>query len=726
MSGILTLFKPNTKVQKDRNLIRETDYRMSRHTRRGLLLSISIFVITLLLGDFFQTSVNLAIGLASALIIITLVRGYLMFGFEAIYPRAPAKWRTMFFIASIIGATWWGIIVACFTEVLGFTSETHFLWLYTVVFYSGMCAVLAPYRRFLTLYLLMGLAPIALTSFLQHSLDGYLYGAVLVMLFIMLRHQGHVLCESYWERLEANYILKQRADTLEIEKRDSQAAAQLNHEFLVSLSDELRSSLNDIVGALSVLSHDVNITDKQRQLLSIAEKASERQLQLVTSVIDYSKIKAHKLVLDETVFNLPKLIEECFNEKEVDAEIHGKEFTINFSENVPTRVKGDSIRTCQLINSLIDQSISLGQGTDLVVNVQCEPTGSAELGILLDIIDEGETDTGTMLGLNMSQNTPKVSSFNLNMSKHLAVAMGGDIGITDSDNLIFWLSLPMVTLSSQSFLKQYESKFHGEFVLVLDAPAKIEQELLEIFTVWGLKPTFESGNRDFETYIQEQEQQGKQFTLALVFSKKDSLTAIPISQKLALCESIATVPHVLVVSHLQAESRILARYIDDKEAIEVIQKPVTQDKLYQAFSNLLLDVQDKVSLSQPKILLVEDNPVDQLVISNLLEKMNYSLDVTASGESGLKRLEQRDYDLVFISCHLNGCDDCRDSFSLAQQIRELNEQEQKRVPLLGLTMLKNDQQDRLCLTSGMDDTLAKPIRKDELKKQLEHWLVTGS
>ena len=720
---MLTLFKPNTKVQKDRNLIRETDYKMSRHSRRGLLLSISVFVLTLFVGEFFKTSVNLAIGLAGALFLITLVRGYLLFGFEAIYPRAPARWRTWFFIASIIGATWWGIIVASITAVIGFSGETHFLWLYTVVFYSGMCAVLAPYKRFLTLYLALGLAPIALVSFSLNTLDGYLYGSVLVMLFIMLRHQGNVLCESYWERLEANFILKQRADTLELEKRDSQAAAQLNHEFLVSLSDELRSSLNDIVGALSVLSHDSNITDKQRQLLSIAEKASERQLQMVNSVIDYSKIKAHKLVLDETVFNLPKLIEECFNEKEVDAEIHGKEFTINFSDNIPTRVKGDSIRTCQLINGLIDQSISLGQGTDLIVNVQCEQNGSAELTMTLDIVDEGEADTGTMLALNVAQNTPKVSSFNLNMSKHLAVAMGGDIGITDSDNLIFWLSMPMITLSSQSFLKQYESKFHGEQILVVDAPKKIEQELLEIFTVWGLKPSFEDGNNDFELYFSTQGAIKKSYTLALVFSKKDSLTAIPLSQKLTKMEGESPLPHILVVSHLQAESRILSRYTGERDAIGVIQKPVTQDKLYHAFGQVLLDFQEKMATGQPKILLIEDNAVDQLVISNLLEKMNYSLDVTASGESGLKRMEQRDYDLVFISCHLNSCDDCRDSFNVAERIRELNELEQKRVPLLGLTMLKNDHQDRLCLTSGMDDTIAKPIRKDELKKQLEHWLV---
>jgi len=721
---MLELFTPNTKVQKDRNLIRETDYRMAKYNRRGLMLTIAIFVITLILGDFFHKSVNIAIALAGGLFLITLARGYIMFGFDAIYPRGAARWRAIFFMVSMLGSAWWGIIVATITRVLGFTGETYFLWLYSIVFYAGMCAVLAPYLRFLTLYLLLGLAPIVLASFSLNTGDGYLYGVVLLLLFVMLRSQGQMMCELYWERLEANFQLKQRADTLELEKRDSQAAAQLNHEFLVSLSDEFRSTLNDIVGALSVLSHDSAINDKQRQLLSIAEKAGDRQLQIVSSVIDYSKIKAHKLILDETVFSLPRLIEDCFNEKEVDAEIHGKEFTLNFAENIPSRVRGDSIRTGQLINSLIDQSIALGQGAELIVDIQCEQNGSTELTLNIDIVDEGEVDNQHSSISPVAQNAPKISSFTLNMSKHLAVAMGGDVGIADSEKLTFWLELPMTTLSTQSFFKQYESKFHGEQVLVVDAPRKIEQELMEIFQQWGLKVGFQTGSADFTAFFAQQEALGKSFDIVLVFSKKDSLTAIPVSQKLREFEFLANSAHVLVVSHLQAESRILLRFLEGKQHLQVIQKPVTQEKLYQAFSQIIYQEEADEVGNKAKILLIEDNAVDQMVITNLLEKLDYSLDVTASAESGLKRLEQRNYDLVFVSCHLNGCDDCHDSFALAQQIRELNEKEDKRIPVLGLTMLKNDQQDRLCLTSGMDDTIAKPIRKDELKKQLDHWLVT--
>ena len=721
---MLKLFTPESKVQKDRNLIRETDFQMAKYNRRGVLLTIAVFVITLLLGDFFRTSINLAIGLAAGLFLITLARGYIMFGFEAIYPRGAVRWRTVFFIVSLIGSAWWGLIVATITRVLGFSGETYFLWLYSIVFYAGMCAILAPYLRFLSLYLLLGIVPIGLASFSLNSAEGYIYGLVLVFLFVMLRLQSKMMNELYWERLEANFQLKQRADTLELEKRDSQAAAQLNHEFLVSLTDEFRSTLNDIVGSLSVLTHDDSINDKQRQLLAIAEKAGDRQLQIVSSVIDYSKIKARKLVLDETVFNLPKLIEDCFNEKAVDAEIHGKDYSLNFSDNIPSRVRGDSIRTSQLLNALIDQSIAFGQGAELSVAIHCEQNGSNEMHLNIDIADVGEVPTDTDQGMTTAQQIAKVSNFTLNMSKHLAVAMGGDVGIAESEHLTFWLELPLTTVSSQPFFRQYENKFHGEQVLVVDAPRKIEQELVDVFQLWGLKTTFLAAKDDFKIFFQQQDELGKQFAIALVFSKKDSLTSIPVSQNIAQYPAMANVAHVLVVSHLQAESRILGLYLSDHPEIQAIQKPVTQDKLYQAFSKAIFDNQVHEKAHQSRILLIEDNAVDQMVLSNLLDKYNYHLDVTASAESGLKRLEQRDYDIVFLSCHLNGCEDCQDSFDLAQQIRDLNEKQDKRIPLLGMTMLKNDVQDRLCFTSGMDDTMVKPIRKDELKKQLDHWLVT--
>ena len=114
----------------------------------------------------------------------------------------------------------------------------------------------------------------------------------------MLSHQAKVTSFSYWERLEANYALRERAKGLEHEQRNSQAAIELKNEFLVNLGHEFRSSLSDILGTLTLIDSD-QLSEKQRELLTMASKAGERQLDLVNNVVDFSKITTKNLRLEE-------------------------------------------------------------------------------------------------------------------------------------------------------------------------------------------------------------------------------------------------------------------------------------------------------------------------------------------------------------------------------------------------------------------------------------------
>ncbi|GLS28118.1 response regulator [Marinibactrum halimedae] len=715
---MLQLFEPVSKVQRNRNIMRETDARVAKYSRRGLLMSVSVFILTLVLGDFYGKATNLAIFLTSVLFLITIGRGYLLFRFETLYPKAPARWRNMHFCAAFAGSMWWGVILSSLTIVLGFQPETNFLWLYTVVFYASICNVFAPYQRFLNIYLFIGLIPVALSSFSLFSLDGYLYGTVMLALFLLLRNQGNLVSRTYWERLEANYALRQKANILEIEKRDSQAAADLSHSFFVSLSDEFRASLNDIVGALSVISHGDDVTSRQRTLINIAEKASDRQLQVMNSVMDYSKIKANKLLVENTVFNLPKLLETLFNEKEPEAEVLGKELAVNYSASIPTRVRGDSIRLAQLITALLDRALGMSRGVELTVNINFDTTSENQSNLLINIQDDDEEQSPTDQETQAHDN-----AFSFNMSKHLAVAMGGGMGIKDLDNFVFWIRVPLEPVSNQSFVKQYESKFHGETTLVVNPPAKIEEELVDVLKQWGLKPRLVGTNESVKDVIQHCQEMAQPAQIAVVFSRKDSLTAVAVSEQITDADTQQDIYQFLVVSHLQAQSDILNDHLQQHPLTAMIQKPVTQDKLYNAIADKFKNNAANVGHVGSHALLIDDNSVDQLVVSKMLEKMNISVDIAAGATDGLKRLQSTHYDLIFLSCHLNGCSECEDSFNLAGKIHAANDAAQRRIPLLGMTTQKSDQQDRLCLTSGMDDTIAKPIRREELKKSIDHWLV---
>src|SRR5690606_17850453 len=150
------------------------------------------FALCLFFGDFYDREHSLAIILITGLLLVTLLRSYYLFRFDVLYARAPARWRVQYFVASCLGAAWWSIILVSLTWVQGMRDETLIMWLYSVVFYSSVANVFAPYRQFLTLYLFIGQIPAAITAILLGTIEGYLYGSIMMMFYLMLVHQAKV------------------------------------------------------------------------------------------------------------------------------------------------------------------------------------------------------------------------------------------------------------------------------------------------------------------------------------------------------------------------------------------------------------------------------------------------------------------------------------------------------------------------------------------------------
>src|SRR5690554_3596232 len=138
------LFTPESKVQKDRQVMHDTDARVAKYSRRGLVLNFGVFSLALTFGDFFYQQTTLAIVLLTGLLLVTLLRSYYLFRFEVLYARAPRRWRTQYFVASCLGAVCWSDTLVRLTWVLGKREETLIMWLYTAVFYSSIANMFSP------------------------------------------------------------------------------------------------------------------------------------------------------------------------------------------------------------------------------------------------------------------------------------------------------------------------------------------------------------------------------------------------------------------------------------------------------------------------------------------------------------------------------------------------------------------------------------------------------
>ncbi|TQV81265.1 response regulator [Exilibacterium tricleocarpae] len=732
----LQLFVPQSKVQKDRKVMRDTDSRMAKYSRRGIVLNFLAFLLCLGAGSFLELAQELAMVLLLGLLLITLVRGYFLFRFDALYPRAPARWRNQYFIVSFIGAAWWSFILVSVTSVVGMRNETPLLWLYTVVFYSATANAFAPYRQFVTYYQFIGQVPAAVAALLLGTPEGYLYGAMMLVFYLMLYHQGRGVCDAFWDRLEANYTLKQKAESLEEEKRDTQATVELNNEFMTNLGHEFRTSLNDVIGALSLL-EDSQLTPKQRDLLTLAEKASERQLHLVNNVMDFSRITARELVLDVSVFNLRRHIETII--AEVASEAHQQGVALNhiIDPALPMRARGDAERLGQMLSHLISNAVKFSERGEVTVEAGFKFSGADEGELSVTVSDEGQAiqiaDEEEMFDAFATADTTNAGTgLGLAICKGLAECMGGSVGTRrEEQGSSLWLKVRLQLAGEQPQVLVTNPKLKGRRILLVGTPAKIVDSTLQELESWGLAPEAVDSHETALRRLDAASDSEHPFDAVLIYNQLQRLDGLTLSNTLCRDTRLADLKQILVITALQSEDDDLRALLAAQPQVSTLTRPLFRQPLHDLLNQLLFDTAaaDKAAASAghnhsqglgQTVLLVEDHRVNQMVAEGMLKKLGYGVKVANNGREALDLLAGAEVDLVLMDCQMPEMD----GFVATQRIRNLEARgtEDRHIPIIAMTAHAAEGDETRCLAAGMDDYLPKPVRYDQLESRLKRWL----
>ncbi|HEY0894854.1 MAG TPA: response regulator [Cellvibrio sp.] len=721
-------FVPATKVQKDRAIMRETDARVAKYSRRGLILNFIVFVLCLAFGDFQEKEHNLAIVLVTGLLLVTLVRSYYLFRFDTLYARAPTRWRNQYFFASCLGAAWWSVILVTLTWVQGMRDETLVMWLYSVVFYSSVANVFAPYRHFLSLYLAIGQVPAAITAIMLGTAEGALYGCIMLVFYTMLSHQGKVTSLAYWERLEAHYALRERAQGLENEKRTSQAQIELKNEFLVNLGQEIRSSISDVMSTLSLID-DSQLSEHHRELLTTANKATGRQIDLVNNVVDFSKITTKTLVLDEVEFDLRRVLEKFVQDFTLDAHQQGIELYYSFDPNMPLRVKGDVARLNQILATLLNHTLKASRIEHVYIEARFHQEQD-DLGELQVIISDSEKNVA-------GENDPEAHESNqkgigLSICKGLAECMGGSIHLRENKNrgnrIFINVTLQVVSHEDRRFGS--EQKLRGKRALLVDLPDSNANALADEVNAWGMSTANASGQEQTIAKLREQAASNTPFDLVLIFTKLNNMNGLALSREIAAHPDIADVKQIIAMSILQSDSPEMKLHLRSHPQICVIEKPIMRRRLHDVAIQKLLNLnidderkpQEKDTLGlvvMPRVLLVEDHRVDQMVISAMLKKLGCYVQIAHNGSEAVEIVEKERFDLVLMDYDMKE----QDSIIATQKIRayERSNNSIRHLPIVAVTTAQSDS-DQEVLSAGMDDHISKPIRYDDLENRLQRWL----
>ncbi|MFC6979727.1 ATP-binding protein [Microbulbifer taiwanensis] len=420
--------RPEIKVQKDRRVCRATDTRIAKYSRRGMLLSLCALLIAAAIGDLRIEAPRLLLVLGIGFVLLTLLRGYYVFRFSYLYSTGPHRWRQRYFLASTVGAAWWGLILYCHVWLLGFAPETQFLWLYTVIFCSSVTSVFAPYHRFLTWFIALPLMPAAVQAVLSGEIIGTIYGALTFAFVWLTAHQARRESENYWDRLTAMQELQQRASSLAAARKHSEAAVELTNEFVANIGQEFRSQLSDSLGALALLEAE-SLTERQREWVRLAKTAGSQQLKLVDNVGLFTRVARKDIRLRQGTFNLVKTIEKSFKFAARAAHRQRLEFNFQIDDNLPVMVTGDNRKTAQLIRNLVDSATVIAQVGELWGQVSFTPITSAEGQMTISLNDDGRgeilPDESELFGAFARLDTTQVTTgLGLSIAKGLAEAMG--------------------------------------------------------------------------------------------------------------------------------------------------------------------------------------------------------------------------------------------------------------------------------------------------------------
>lgn len=728
---MLQLFVPTSKVQKDRQIMRDTDARVAKYSRRGLVLNFIVAVSCLVFGDFFQNYQNLSIVLIVGLLLVTLLRAYYLFRFDTLYARAPARWRNQYFFASFLGAGWWAFILVSLTWLIGMRDETLIMWLYSVVFYSSVANVFAPYRRFLTTYLFIGQVPAALTAVLLFSVEGYLYGSIMLVFYTMLSHQAKVTSNTYWERLEANYALRERAKGLEFEQRSSKAAIELKNEFLVNLGQEFRSSLNDILGTLALVD-DEQMSERHRELLLLASKAAERQLDLVNNVVDFSKITTKSLELEKVPFNLRRLLEKLVQDFALEAHQQGIELNYVFDPDLPRRVEGDATRLGQIFGTLMTYAVKHSGMAQIFVEAAFHP-GENETGELQLVISDAsraaqEDDSDERTDQNLR-------GIGLSICKGLAECMGGSVNLVENresgKRIVINVQLDVVAYQD---VGQAEQRLRGKRILLVDIPEVVALDLVDQLARWGMKASRVYGHAQALKQLKDAADNDQRNDLVLIYNKLDSFDALTLSRDIAKEPSLSALPQVIAMSLLQRDSEEARAHLHNYPQVSCIEKPIMHRKLYETLVHRLLNHDTSEALLAEeeddgvspvvgrKVLLVEDQRVSQMVVSGMLKKLGCQVHVASNGKEALSAIEKEKFDLVLMDCDMPELD----GIAATERIRESESSDGGRhLPVVAMTSFTADEDQARCRAAGMDDHISKPLRYEALQSHLEQWLGRG-